>query len=333
MPSTGPMTNFPQGFTNGLSIRGMPLLQIHPGQVFWVSNSPAVSRFQRSGSDTAGNRGSFNYPFATIAYALTQCLANNGDIIMVDAGHSETIGAAAAIALNVAGVAIVGMGAGSLRPTLTWSTAASTITVAANNMSFQNFLFLGGAASTFVVTAFNNANAVVATDFTIDNCEFRDVDATHGFIACYTGGTTANQSDGLSFTRNKVYRTLTSPPAANTAVVGGANIDRFVFSDNEITNNTVNNNIPLGFNFGANNVTHAQISRNKTASLNTGTTAGELFGSSSTACSGLVSDNYSGHLASTGLLGPTGTKFKFIQNFCHITGAADKSALINPSAV
>lgn len=333
MATYGPPTNFPQGFTNGLTVRGMPLLQMNPGQVFWVNNSSVYSRFQRTGADTSSNRGSFNYPFASIAYALTQCLANNGDIIMVDAGHAETIGAAAAIALNVAGVTLIGLGNGSMRPTLTWSTAASTVTVAAANMAIQNFLFVGAAASTFVATAFNNVNAVVATDFAIDNCEFRDSDATHGFIACYTGGTTANQSDGLNFTRNRVYRSLTSPPAANTAVVGGANIDRFVFSDNEITNNTVNNNVPLGFNFGANNVTHAQVARNKTASLNTGTTAGELFGSSSTACSGLVSDNYSGHLASTGLLGPTGTKFKFIQNFCHITGAADKSALINPSAV
>lgn len=333
MPIIGPMTNFPQGFANGLTVRGMPLLQMNPGQVFWVDNGAVVSRFQRAGSDTAGNRGSFNYPFATIAYALTQCLPGNGDIIMVGSGHAETIGAAGAISLNVSGVALIGQGAGSLRPTLTWTAAAATILVAAANVSIQNFLFVGNAASPFVATAFNNANTVVATDFTIDNCEFRDADATHGFVACYTGGTTANQSDGLSFTRNKVYRTLTSPPAANTAVVIGANIDRFVFSNNEITNNTVNNNIPLGFNGGANALTHIQVSSNKTASLNTGTTAGELFGSSSTACSGLVSDNYSGHLASTGLLAPPGTKLKFIQNFCHITGAADKSALINPSAV
>ena len=333
MPAPGPMTNFPQGFTNGLTIRNMPLLQMNPGQVFWVDNSTTTSRFQRSGSDTAGNRGSFNYPFASIAYALTQCLAGNGDIIMVGAGHSETIGAASAINLNVAGVTIIGMGGGSLRPILTWTTAASTIAVSAINVAIQNFLFVGNAASTFVATAFSNANTVVATDFVIDNCEFRDADTTHGFVACVTTGTTANQADGLQFTRNRVYRTLTSPPAGNTAVVLGAATDRFVFSDNEITNNTVNNNIPLGFNGGANALTHIQVARNRTASLNTGTTAGELGGSSSTACSGLVSDNYSGHLASSGLLMPTGTKLKFIQNFCHITGAADKSALINPSAV
>jgi hypothetical protein len=188
-------------------------------------------------------------------------------------------------------------------------------------------------ATTFTVTAFSNANAVVANDVTIDSCEFRDLDATHGFIACVTSGTTANQGDGLTFTNNKVFRNLTSPPAANTAVVIGAAIDRFTFSDNFISNKAANNNIALGFALGANAVQNLQCARNITYSLNTGTTAGELFSGSATTCSGLVFDNYSWHLAATGLLAPTGTKLGFVQNFCSITGAADKSALINPVAV
>lgn len=326
------INNFPGGFAAGLTIRGVPLAVTHPGKVFWLGNNAnSISDRQIGASD--GNKGTFDAPFSTLVGALSQTVAGRGDIIMVKPGHAETVAAAAGIILNKAGVAIVGLGTGALRPTLTWSLATSTVTVTASQSSIQNFLFLGGAATTFVAAAFVIANAQVAKDFTVDNCEFRDVDATHGFVACVTVGTTANIADGLTFTNNKVFRNLTSPPAANTAVVIGSITDRFTFDGNYIVNLTANNNIALGFATGALDMTNISVRGNRTASVNTGTTAGELFSTSSTAYSGLVSDNYSGHLASTGLLAPTGTKAKFIQNFCHITGAADKSALINPVAV
>jgi hypothetical protein len=324
-------SNYPNGFVNGLVLRGTPLIQSHPGKVWWVSNSTVQLVNQKAGSDN--NDGSFNAPFATLQKAVNVSVASRGDIIFVKPGHAETVATAAGIVLSTAGVAIIGLGSGALRPTFSWSTTTSTVTVTASQVSLQNMLFLGTAATTFTASAFVIANAQVAKDFTIDNCEFRDSSATTGFIQCVTIGTTANIADGLTFTKNKVFRNLTSPPAANTAVVTASIVDRLVFEDNYIVNTTANNNIALGIASGALDLTNASIARNRTASLNTGTTAGELFSTSSTACSGLVSDNYSGHLASTGLLGPTGTKFKFIQNFCHITGAADKSALINPAAV
>ncbi len=327
-------TYYPQGrpsFQGDIVLRGMPLVQSHPGKVFWVSNNNTnLDPGHRAGSDSGP--GTFNRPFATINFAVTQCRAGKGDMIFVKPGHAETI-TATNLALNKANMAIIGLGAGLTRPTLTFSLATSTVQVTANCVSIQNILHLGGAATTFVATAYNIANAQVATDFTIDNCEFRDVDATHGFVACVKFGTTANIGDGFQFTNNKVFRNLTSPPAANTAVVFGSNVDRLVFNGNYIVNSTANNNIALGLAMGALNMTNAQIQYNRTQSLNTGTTAGELFSSSSTASSGLVADNYSWHLAATGLLGPTGTKMGFVQNFCSITGAADKSALLNPVAV
>lgn len=320
------------GFSNGVMIRGVPIVQTHPGRVFWVYNGTVLNgQNHANGSD--GNDGTFRRPFATINYAVTQCSGGRGDVIVVRPGHAETVSAAAGIALNVAGIAIIGLGYGANRPTITMSATTSTITADANDIVIQNFLFLGTAATTFTATCFKNTNATVAQNFTIDNCEFRDNAATTGFIACYTGGTTANQSDGFTFTNNKVFRNLTSPPAANTAVVIGAAIDRMTFSNNYIVNKAANNNIALGFALGGNAATNLTVSGNRTQSLNTGTTAGELFSGSSTACSGLVSDNYSWHLASTGLLAPVLTKLGFVQNFCSITGAADKSALINPVAV
>ncbi len=102
-------SNFPNGFAAGVTIRGIPLLQAHPGEVFWVSNSTVLPKGGKNGSN--GNKGTRLEPFATITYALTKCTADRGDIIVLGAGHSDSLaaGGAGALTLNVAGVAIVPM--------------------------------------------------------------------------------------------------------------------------------------------------------------------------------------------------------------------------------
>jgi hypothetical protein len=69
-----PASHFPNGFMAGITIRGVPITQSHPGKVFWVSNSTAIQQGQRGGSD--GNRGDFNSPFGTLDYAIGQCTAS-----------------------------------------------------------------------------------------------------------------------------------------------------------------------------------------------------------------------------------------------------------------
>ena len=118
-----PLTNYPNGFADGLSVRGMPLLQMQPGEVFWVNNDTALRANQRSGSNS--NRGTFLSPFSTIAGALSHCVQGRGDIIFVGPGHQETISDATTLIFNVMGVAIVGLGAGVLRPTLVFDTATT----------------------------------------------------------------------------------------------------------------------------------------------------------------------------------------------------------------
>jgi hypothetical protein len=145
MPIGGTITNFPDGFANGLSVRGMPLLQMQPGNVFWVNNSTVLNVGANGGSD--GNRGTYLSPFATLQYGLNSCTAGRGDIIFVGAGHAETISSATVLSLNMAGVAIVGLGGGSLRPTFTFTTAATAnIPVTAANISIQNCLFVANFA-------------------------------------------------------------------------------------------------------------------------------------------------------------------------------------------
>lgn len=158
MPSRN--TNYPKGFPNGLSVRGMPLLMSYPGNIFWVDSNGGAN----------GGKGTFDRPFDSIDYAVGRCTANNGDIIVVKAGHVETVSAAAGLDLDVAGIAIVGLGSGSLRPTINFTTAVGAdMDVDAADITMVNFLFTGG------IDALTGPIDVNAADFALLNCEYRDV--------------------------------------------------------------------------------------------------------------------------------------------------------------
>jgi hypothetical protein len=163
-----PASNFPNGFAGGLTIRGVPLAQTHPGRVFWVGNSATLGVGERGASN--GNRGTFDAPFSTIDYAVGQCAANRGDIIFVRPNHTETVTAAAGLDLDVAGIAIIGLGSGSNRPTINFTTATTAdMDVDAANITMVNFLFTGG------IDALAGPIDVNAADFSLINCEYRDV--------------------------------------------------------------------------------------------------------------------------------------------------------------
>ncbi len=131
------MTNFPNGFPQGLTIRNVSVLNTFSGNVFWVDvNNPTAA---------AGNPGTFDLPINSIDNAINTCVANNGDIILVNAGHTETITAAAGIAADVAGVSIIGLGSGNDRPRLTFSTStAASVTLPASSLTIQNVIGISG---------------------------------------------------------------------------------------------------------------------------------------------------------------------------------------------
>jgi hypothetical protein len=321
-------SSFDKGFANGITIRGIPLLQTHPGKVFWVSNvTTGLLPGQVGGSN--GNKGSFNAPFSTIDGAIDQCFANRGDIIFVKPGHAETITTAAQLIMDVAGIAIVGLGSGSNRPTLTFGAAAANIPITAANMSIKNILCLANFAD--VVSAFTATGTNTPTDFVVDGCEFRDVASNKNFIKVVTGNATANAMSGFTFSNNRVLGLATT--AATQACIMAAANDRQSYLDNFIVYPVLNDTATL-VDFGANNHTNLDMGRNKVFRPSTSTTGGSLFSGGSTTSTGYVYDNYSWHLDnSAGLLAPTGTKLGFQNNYSMITGAADKSGLINPVAV
>lgn len=205
------MSNFPSGFAAGILIRGVPLIQTHPGKVFWVSNNTTLDVGERGGSNS--NDGSFYSPFATLDYAVSRCRANKGDIIFIKPGHAETISTATALALDVAGVAVVGLGQGSNRPTFNLTATDATITISANNCTFWNCLVTGGIDAIVAVYTVSGADCRIQLNY-------RDV--TGQCTDCLLTTATANR---LYIDVNEYDGATAAGTNAGIAIVGGDAIE------------------------------------------------------------------------------------------------------------
>lgn len=140
-----PISNYPNGFSGGVAVQGLPLLNTYGGEVFWVSST--------GGSN--GNRGTFDRPFATIQKGIDACTASRGDIVMVKPFHAETV--TAQIDLDVIGVSVVGLGGTTSMPTITVNGTIDGIDMSAANCSVSNIRF--AAPGTDTQTADINVDA------------------------------------------------------------------------------------------------------------------------------------------------------------------------------
>lgn len=191
------ISNYPNGFSNGISVKGFPFVvqQNGLGKTFWVDSV--------NGSNS--NKGNSTYPLATIAGAVNLCVASRGDIIMVAAGHSETIANITALDINKAGVQIIGLGAGESRPTITFATStAAAAVVSANDVSIHNLLFKCNIASQLTMIWLN------AKRTTVSCCRFEEGSAT-GLNFVNINGGTANACDGVQVLDCEFY----APTAGN----------------------------------------------------------------------------------------------------------------------
>ena len=166
------------------------LLGYAAGTTYYVQSTSAAA------SDTSGRLGtSRDEPFATLDYAIGRTTASKGDTIVLLPGHAETT---TAIALDVIGIRIIGLGYGRNRPTLTATTAASDLlSVTAANCEIHNVRFVGAASG---CTALLN---IEAADFRATRCSFEHgaaplsavtvVAASHRFVLedCDWRGTAA----------------------------------------------------------------------------------------------------------------------------------------------
>ncbi|MCP5072932.1 MAG: hypothetical protein GY947_06505 [Rhodobacteraceae bacterium] len=217
-----PMSHYPGGFAAGVSIRGVPIMVTHPGNVYWVD----------SGAGSNGNKGTVDRPFGTIDYAIGRCTASNGDIIFVKPGHTETISAAGGITADVAGVAIIGLGKGSLRPTVTLDTAVTaTFLVSAADVTVHNMLFSVNFAD--VVRVFD----VTAAGAHIDSCEFVAAATNMNWVDVIGVSGADDTGDALTVTGCRAF----GVDAANNGFMLIANdIARMVVEDNFVVHDHAN---------------------------------------------------------------------------------------------
>ncbi len=286
-------SNYPNGFPQGVTIRGVPLTVTNPGQVFWVSNASTLSGGDLGGSN--GNPGTFQKPFSTIAYASTRCVASRGEVVICKPGHAETVSAAAGIALSKAGVAFIGLGYGSMRPKITWDTAnTATITVSAANISFTNFQFVGNFLS--IATAFSLSTAKF---FTLQNCSFTDASAVLNFLSWITTTGAANTADGLTITNCTVNG------------LGTTSVTSFITSANDIDSAVwVGNNVKLArtataavfCTMTAGVLTNIIVTDNVAISQQTADTGGGFINVGGTTSTGVMARNLLGDLSTTDLI-------------------------------
>jgi hypothetical protein len=130
----------------------------HPNNVFWVHSG--------TGTDGAGYGRNPGAPVATIDYAVGLCEASKGDVIYVMPGHNEGLGNAQ-IAVDVAGVSIVGLGSGLLVPRIDFDHANASIDISANGVTLKNLRLL---PSITTIAIGIDVNAAV-TDTLIEDVE------------------------------------------------------------------------------------------------------------------------------------------------------------------
>ena len=283
-----PISNFPNGFANGVLIRGVPVAITNPGETFWVNSTSVLPDGGRSPS--GNSPGTFQEPVATIAQALDLCKASRGDIIAVMPGYTETVATAGGLALDVAGVAIIGLGHGSLKPTISSSATGSTITVTAANVSVTNFRFVSTVANMAVCLSVSGAN------FACDSSEFMCSDAGTGLLNAVTTTATAT---GFRFTNNTINN---ESSVAGVAVTDVATAGVITLADNSFIkdNHILGNYSVAGIQNKTTAATGLVVDSNRVYQV---ATTGAPGISMTAGCTGLCVDNYIGALDVTSIDG------------------------------
>lgn len=184
------------------------------GKVFFVSSVTTgniINRIQQMIHPDTSGVARF---YTTIDAAIGNCVANRGDLIIVLPGHTETVSAAAGIDCDVAGITIVGIGSGSLKPTITFSTStAADMDIDAANVTIKNIKFdLTGIDALVAPIDVNAAN------FTLQDCLV--VTASASAQATLALLTDAN-ANGLTLLNNEFLGTTDAGTATAVRIVGG----------------------------------------------------------------------------------------------------------------
>ena len=309
------ISNYPHGFADGIVIRGIPIKLMHPGKVWFVNNSSVLPEDGIAGSN--GNDGSFLRPFSTLDYAIGRCTASRGDVIALMPGHAENISAASGITSDIAGVAVVGLGAGTLRPKFSFTAAAATHVISAANCSFYNIQW---EANFLDVTTGLDVSGVDGLSF--ENCYFTDAGSNLNFIDTIDLATGA---DDISFVGCKFI----GEDAQNDSFITGVAHDKFYISDCQFQSNVAQAAV-VGLIESSGNVTNMWI---KNSAFRSNVDGALFLDFNGTANSGVISDcNFSSiDTADAVTAGFDVTGAHVFE--CYVAGEADSFGLVGGGTV
>lgn len=205
---------------------GRPLMAVNPGAKVHFVGLSTLSWYgdfiNAFGIDADG--GNRVFPTLTAALADANVVASRGDVIYLLPGYTQTITGAAGVSITKAGLTIIGIGSGTLRPTFTYTTStAASIDISAANTAIQNCVFTNGIDAQLAMVN------VTAVDVSFDNCEFNTNTGTTGTVAGILTAATA--------TRLKVVNSRFVGPATNSGTTTTAQIKHEVGTDYLIENN------------------------------------------------------------------------------------------------
>lgn len=157
------LTSFP----NGVASFGMPVLPsaaglMTTGSVFFVHSGTGSSGYDGKTPDR---------PKATISQAVALCTASKGDVVFVMPGHAETISGATSLVVDKIGVSIIGLGTGTLRPTLTFSATDSIVSITHASVTLQNLL---------LIADIDNLVTGISLGASADGCTLRSIEMRDG---------------------------------------------------------------------------------------------------------------------------------------------------------
>ena len=177
-------TRFPLGGGNDQSV--LLSQYMYPeavGNVYFVSSVEGAATGPGASPANAYN---------SIDAAVGACTANNGDVILVLPGHVETISGAASLNLDVAGITVVGVGHGTLKPRLNFTGTAGTVAVGAANIKVKGLRFLCSIDSLVIGLDVND------NDFTVEDCDFEEsATTTNALVWVDVTGSGANECDNF----------------------------------------------------------------------------------------------------------------------------------------
>lgn len=297
--------------------------KINGGKVFMVAKTAQAGRQTLEELFAVDPEGVNRYA-QTIDAAVGYTTASRGDVILVAPGHTETLSSATALNLDVAGVTVLGLGEGDLRPQITLDTAASaTVAVSAANNVVENLIFIAGFADISAVFTLTTA-----TGFKVKDCSFRTSATDLNFLAIVDTNTTNNAADGLTI---EGCDWIEPDTATLYMVKGDADIDKLSIVDCYVNLGVNTSDLPALVNMATGkDLTNLRIEGNEVVRLNDANPL-LVVTDTTTANNGVIARNFVRHAdTASELLVTASTKIGFFENYA--TAADDASGYLLPAA-